>query len=507
MRTAFSRKIESQEEVTSSFSIESEAVEYPDIMSEMADPIKQGETKVVIKRDSMRNRATDPEIGNEGVPVELEEMLPEWLGDQGFVDDPVRVYLHEIGRISLLSAGEEKILAKQREDGRRISEIKKEWVEKHSILPSVAEITGIIIRDLYRCRPIIDLIYKEIGLKPVSTIWDAVSDTTFRNFIDSPINLDFIQSIANKMGIPLPEAEHIIIKLSIDTRILLEPLLVRVKDHICQDIKNPNENTAFADSIQDCAETLQIHFDGIELQSERAKNHLIEANLRLVVSIAKKNAGRGMSLLDLIQEGNIGLTRAVDKFDYHKGYKFSTYATWWIRQAITRGISDQARTIRMPVHMGETIKKLWKVNGRLTQQQGRRPSSEEIGRELEVDPGKVDEIIKVSQIPVSLDSPIGGQEDYRLGDIIEDRSALSPVDMASRRLLKEEIEQVLGTLTPREHRIIQLRYGLEDGRTRTLEEVGEEFMVTRERIRQIEAKALRKLRHPSRSRKLKDYLD
>lgn len=264
-----------------------------------------------------------------------------------------------------------------------------------------------------------------------------------------------------------------------------------------------SEDEAEIADLKEEIKTLQKNVDA----GAEAKKRLAEANLRLVVSIAKRYVGRGMLFLDLIQEGNLGLIKAVEKFDYRKGYKFSTYATWWIRQAITRAIADQARTIRIPVHMVETINKLIRVSRQLLQELGREPSPEEIAEEMGMPVERVREILKISQEPVSLETPIGEEEDSHLGDFIKDDNVPVPADAAAFTLLKEQLEEVLGTLTEREQKVLTLRFGLEDGRARTLEEVGKEFNVTRERIRQIEAKALRKLRHPSRSRKLKDYLE
>jgi RNA polymerase primary sigma factor len=500
-------------------------------------------------------------------PKAAEEDLEALAADLIGIDDPVRMYLKEIGKVALLTAEEEVVLAKAIELG--------ELIVEDPARSLVNLFTWVTLDSEPKARSMAAMRAFDLPKESPHVTHDAIDWWTVRRrkTIEPPaIKLSKFRKAPNlddEARTRLMEGESILKVLAADPAQGMKDAILFGATYRFRAVSHAGSNELYdlerwarettQDIVKEYIETghdseylLSLGYDpSIPLdvplekrsgrlveQSTDARKRLTEANLRLVVSIAKKYIGRGMSFLDLIQEGNIGLIRAVEKFDYEKGFKFSTYATWWIRQAITRAIADQARTIRIPVHMVETINRLIRVSRTLLQELGREPTVEEIARrmsrdeiirelrdklqreptESEVDervadgpqtvsPEKVREIMKVSQEPVSLETPIGEEEDSHLGDFIPDLASVAPADAASHQLLKEQVEGVLDSLTPRERRVLQLRFGLEDGRSRTLEEVGRDFNVTRERIRQIEAKALRKLRHPSRSRKLKDYLE
>jgi len=524
--------------------------------------------------------AIDVVISADAEPVveeaDLEQAIPEGVS----IDDPVRMYLKEIGRVSLLSAVDETKLAKRMDKGNESQRLLDEIASEEPKTPigemvldeRIALAMQLLAPEEYMTRVRQTSEVFKIFRETAATSSNKIANSLFQAAV-AELTREEVRSLQNHLnseGIEMVEKESppglfepppkdgfpsLTPPASADTAdvvsVLVElgrrqsaivtaeqlnkalrpddPPTVRISEgsHITKVIQGLTDaniqlidggnlalayfllqgacqpSPEIAEMLRRIQETAKIAME----QGDRAKRSLSEANLRLVVSIAKRYVGRGMLFLDLIQEGNLGLIKAVEKFDYTKGYKFSTYATWWIRQAITRAIADQARTIRIPVHMVETINKLIRVSRQLLQELGREPAPDEIAKVMDITVERVREIMKIAQEPVSLETPIGEEEDSHLGDFIEDADAQAPADAASFMVLKEQLEEVLETLTPREKKVLRLRFGLDDGRARTLEEVGHYFQVTRERIRQIEAKALRKLRHPSRSKKLKDFLE
>ena len=446
-------------------------------------------------------------------PTELDVFLDTRVTDIDLsgvsLDDPVRMYLREIGRVPLLTGEQEVELAQAMERRDYLARIALQLNEQGAgtvnqrIRVGVRDCTEAIGKTVF-------LTFTE-GWRYVAALYEQAYPTgqpeTRLRMMASVLPVtqlpeDLLRSVAEGFAITPEALEEELRRRRVEWDLLPKEIQRRIE---APDATVDQEEAALI--FTEVAPVLARNYLRMVERGDLAREKLTEANLRLVVSVAKKYVGRGMSMLDLVQEGNLGLIRAVEKFQHHKGYKFSTYATWWIRQAITRAIADQARTIRIPVHMVETINRVIRTSRRLQQELGREPSSEEIAKEMDMTPEKVREIQKISQEPVSIDMPIGEEEDSNLGDFIEDQKALAPADAASQQMLKDQMERVLGQLSDRERRVLELRFGLEDGRSRTLEEVGKEFGVTRERIRQIEAKALRKLRHPSKSKQLRDYLE
>jgi len=447
-----------------------------------------------------------------GKGEEHESELPDLRAEppkSNFATDTVSLYLAESGQTPLLNAEEEKFLGSLIELGKHLCSLEREWTSEYQRQPTAVDLLFSMFERFCQAGLIFNALWKGFKLPLGQSVADKALHTDLRREIDGRIDPGLITRVAEATGANLIEAERSLVQLSLDSRLIPWHMLGKSwRFASVAELVEALESPEFRAFLQKHLAEIAIWLDHIRENSDRAAEHLVKANLRLVVSIARKNADRGLTFADLIQEGNIGLIRAVEKFDHRKGYKFSTYATWWIRQAINRAIADQSRTIRFPAHMAESLGKMARVTHGLTQQYGRQPSSEEIAREMGVSPEKVNYLVgSVLRQPTSLDIPIGENESSEFGEFVEDQKTPSPEQQAFGRMLEEEIRNALEKLPERERRVIELRFGLYNGCERTLEEVGAELGVTRERARQIETKAIKKLRQPGRSRRLKGYLE
>ncbi|MCK9519288.1 MAG: RNA polymerase sigma factor RpoD [Dehalococcoidia bacterium] len=430
------------------------------------------------------------------------------------IEDSVRMYLREIGEVYLLTAADEKRLARQMEERDHIEAIEAAYLEAYGHQPTAARVAHTLLEQWAELGPVYDAAREQAGID--AGVLETNASEAFRKLVDGELDTELRDDVKARFKWDDDQAREKIFELSTVTHILEPALFERMAEVVGGEEKLVPPAEGVLEALAELEPDLRRHFTVLKSTGDRAEKHLTEANLRLVVSVAKKYVGRGMGLLDLVQEGNLGLIRAVEKFDYRKGFKFSTYATWWIRQAISRAIADQSRTIRIPVHMVETMNKMARVKRRLVQENGREPTAEEISAAMmefgkleggPFTPERVREIERMVREPVSLDLPIGDEEDSFLGDFIADADAPAPTEIATRQLMKEQVTDLLATLNARERRVVELRFGLTDGRSRTLDEVGKEFGLTRERIRQIEGGALRKLRHPAQLERLRDYLN
>ena len=489
--------------------------------------------------------------GPNDVPIEMGESSSrpiakgEWyrqepeldVDDMEFVNDPVALYMREMGRVALLTAAEERVLARRMELAKHLCEIKRELVLEidqgdapdfgavDATEPVAWEGAMLLLARIAQNSDVATALARHLGLDDVPMLDRIGTLPELRTAIDGVIHPELVERVAHELDVTTEEAYRRIVYLSLDTRLLPSEVSAAVSAYVPAWVElHPDEagdhdrctlsilprmlsDPGLSDRVEAANDDIARCFDRVNDEASRAHDHLAEANLRLVVSVAKKYMGRGMSLLDMVQEGSLGLIRGVEKFDHRRGYKFSTYATWWIRQAVTRGIAHQGRTIRVPVHMVETINRMIRQERRLVQELGRDPTEAELGDALEMSAEQVAYTRKVAQETVSLDKPVGEEGDGSMWELIEDPNATLLEETVSANLLREQLEEALDTLEERENRVLRMRFGLDDGSPRTLDEIGKVFGVTRERIRQIESNAIRKLRHPVRADKLRDFLE